>query len=106
MTDREWDSFSQLYRQIWKAHAELATLRTMLTTAEIAALQDRPDIAAKAIAVWKARLEKSRGAVFYERYLSKGEAHIAQAEPQRSDTLLMKLFSEDPPPGFPPRQLT
>src|SRR6266700_1123549 len=102
MTDREWDSFVQLYREIWRAQAELATLRTMLTTAELAAQQNRPDIAATAITGWKARLEKSRGAKFYAKYLTKGEAHIAQAETQRSDTLLMQLFSDDPPPEFPP----
>jgi hypothetical protein len=32
-----------------------------------------------------ARLEKSRGANFYAKYLAKGEAHIAQAKADRSD---------------------
>ena len=31
MTDPEWDSFVRLYREIWKAYAELATLRTYTT---------------------------------------------------------------------------
>src|SRR6266404_4949097 len=31
MTDPEWDSFVRLYREIWKAYAELATLRTYAT---------------------------------------------------------------------------
>jgi hypothetical protein len=37
MTEQEWDSFALLDREIWKAHADLATLRTMLTIAEFAA---------------------------------------------------------------------
>jgi hypothetical protein len=49
-----------------------------------------------------ARLEKSRGANFYAKYLAKGEAHIAQAEPDRSDKLLIQLLSQDRPRIFAP----
>ena len=45
MTEQEWNSFAPLYREIWKAHADLATLRTMLTMAEFAAEQNKLDIA-------------------------------------------------------------
>jgi len=30
MTEQEWDAFARLYREVWKAHADLATLRIML----------------------------------------------------------------------------
>ena len=106
MTEQEWDSFARLYREIWKAHADLATLRTMLTVAESAAKQNRPDIAAKAVAGWQERLEKSRGKNFYAKYLNKCEQHIAQADRQRSDTVLMQLFTDDPPPCIGSSQLT
>jgi Trp operon repressor len=102
MTDHEWDSFVQLYRELWKAYADLATMRTMLTTSEFAAEQNRPDIAMKAVRGWMARLGKSRGANFYAKYLAKGEAHIAQAGAERSDKLLIQLLSQDRPPEFPP----
>ena len=46
MTVQEWDSFVKLYREIWKAHADLATLRTMLTMAEFAAQQNQPEMVA------------------------------------------------------------
>ena len=96
MTEQQWGSFAGLYREIWKAHADLATLRTMLTMAEFAAHQNKPDIAAKAIAGWQERLERSRGKNFYAKYLSKCEQHIPQAEGQRSDTVLLRLFADDP----------
>lgn len=67
----------------------------MLTTAEFAAQQNRLDIAAKAIAGWQARLEKSRVKHFYVKYLTKCEQHISQAKVQRSDALLMQLFADD-----------
>lgn len=89
MTEQEWQSFARLCREIWKAHADLATLRTMLTIAEVAAQQNRPEIAAKAIAGWEARLERSRSKNFYAKYLNKCEQHISQSEGQRSDTVLM-----------------
>jgi phosphoenolpyruvate synthase/pyruvate phosphate dikinase len=97
MTEHEWDSFVQLYRELWKAYADMATMRTMLTTSEFAAEQNQPEIAVKAVRGWMARLEKSRGASFYAEYLAKGEAHIAQAEPERSDKLLIQLLSQDRP---------
>jgi hypothetical protein len=102
MTDHEWDSFVRLYRELWKAYADLATMRTMLTTSELAAEQDRPDMAMKAVRGWTARLEKSRGANFYAKYLAKGEAHIAQAKPDRSYKLLIQLLSQDRPRILPP----
>ena len=105
MTEQEWDSFARLYREIWKAHADLATLRTMLTTAEFAAHRNRPDVAAKAIAGWQERLERSRGKNFYAKYLNKCEQHISQAQEQRSDTVLMQLLSDDPPPSIGSGQL-
>ena len=98
MTDSEWDSFTQLYREIWKAHADLATLRTMLTMAEFAAQQSRLEMAAKAITGWQARLEKSRAKNFYAKYLDKCEQHISEAQGQHSDRLLMQLLADDPPP--------
>jgi hypothetical protein len=49
MTDHEWDSFVRLYRELWKAYADLATMRAMLTTSELAAEQNRPDMAMKAV---------------------------------------------------------
>ena len=60
MNEQEWESFAGLYREVWKAHADLASLRTMLTMAEFAAQQNRSDMAAKAVAGWQERLEKSR----------------------------------------------
>ena len=78
----------------------------MLTTAEFAAQQNRPDMAAKAIAGWQERLERSRSKNFYAKYLNKCEQHISQAEEQRSDTALMQLFGEDPPPRIGSGQLT
>jgi hypothetical protein len=39
---------------------------------------------------------------FYAKYLAKGEAHIAQAEADRSDKLLIRLLSQDKPGIFPP----
>lgn len=106
MTEREWDSFTRLYREIWKAHADLAALRTMLTTAEFAAQQNRLDIAAKAVAGWQERLERSRSKHFYSKYLNKCEQHISQAEEQRSDSALMQLFSDEPPSPIGSGQLT
>jgi hypothetical protein len=100
MTVQEWDSFVKLYREIWKAHADLATLRTMLTMAEFAAQQNQPEMVARLIAGWQARLEKSRTKHFYAKYLKKCEEHISQAEDQRSDKLLMQLFADDPPPSI------
>jgi hypothetical protein len=100
MTVQEWDSFVKLYREIWKAHADLATLRTMLTMAEFAAQQNQPEMVARLIAGWQARLEKSRTKTFYAKYLKKCEEHISQAEDQRSNTLLMQLFADDPPPSI------
>lgn len=80
MTKLEWDAFARLYREVWKAHADLATLKTLFTTAEFAAQQNRADIAAKAIAGGQERLEKSRGKHFYAKYLNKCEAaHLASA---------------------------
>jgi hypothetical protein len=101
MTEHEWDSFVQLYRELWKAYADMATMRTMLTTSEFAAEQNNPEIAMKAVRGWTARLEKSRGANFYAKYLAKGEAHIAQAEPERSGKLLIQLLSQDGPRIIP-----
>jgi hypothetical protein len=46
MTVQEWDSFVKLYRQTWKVHADLATLRTTLTMAKFAAQQDQPEMVA------------------------------------------------------------
>jgi hypothetical protein len=106
MTEREWDSLTRLYREIWKAHADLATLRTMLTVAEFAAQQNRPDMASKAIAGWQERLEKSGGKDFYAKYLNKCELHISQAKGQRSDTVLMQSFVDDPPPRIGSSQST
>lgn len=97
MTELEWDAFARLYREVWKAHADLATLRIMLTTAELAAQQNRADIAVKAIAGWQERLRKSRSKNFYAKYLNKCEHHISQAQGERSETVLMKLFEDDPP---------
>ena len=106
MTEQEWESFARLYRDVWKAHAELASLRTMLTIAEFAVQQNRPDMAAKAIAGWQERLEKSRSKNFYTKYLNKCEQHISQAEGQRSDTALIQLFADDPPSGIGSGQLS
>ena len=106
MTEQEWNSFARLYREIWKAHADLATLRTMLTMAEFAAEQNKLDIAAKAIAGWQERLERSRGKNFYAKYLNKCEQHISRAEGQRSDATLMKMFADDPPISMGSGQLT
>jgi hypothetical protein len=106
MTEQEWDSFARLYREIWKARADLATLRTMLTMAEFAAQQNKLDVAAKAIAGWQERLERSRGKNFYAKYLNKCEQHISQAKAQRSQTVLMQLFADDPPPRIGSGQLT
>jgi hypothetical protein len=100
MTEHEWGSFVRLYREIWKAHADLATLRTMLTMAGFAAQQNQPEMVATLIAGWQARLEKSRAKTFYAKYLKKCEEHISQAEGQRSDTSLMQFFVDDPPPGI------
>jgi len=101
VTDHEWDSFVRLCRELLRAYADLATMRTMLTTSELAEDQNRPDMAMKAVRGWMARLEKSRAANFYAKYLAKGEAHIAQAEPDRSDELLIQLLSQDRPRIFP-----
>lgn len=106
MTEQEWNSFARLYREIWKAHADLATLRTMLAMAEFAAQQNKLDIAAKAIACWQERLEKSRNKNFCAKYLNKCEQHISQAEGRRSDTVLVQLFAVDPPPRIGSGQLT
>ena len=88
------ESFVYLYRELSKAYADVVILKTMLTTFGLAFKQNRPDIAGKAILGWQARLEKSRSANFYAQCLAKGEAHIAQAEQQRSDTPLIQLLSQ------------
>jgi hypothetical protein len=106
MTEREWESFARLYREVWKAHADLASLSTMLTMAEFAAQQNRLEMAAKAIAGWEPRLERSRSKNFYAKYLNKREQHISQAEVQRSDAALMQSFEADPPPRIAGSQLT
>ena len=100
MTVQEWDSFVNPYRETWKVHADCATLRTMLTMAEFAAQQNQPEMVARLIAGWQTRLEKSRSKNFYTKYLEKCEEHISQAEDRRSDTLLMQLFADDPPPSI------
>jgi hypothetical protein len=102
MTDHEWDSFVQLYRELWKAYADLATMRIMLVTADFAARTNRPDIAMDAVRDWRTRAEKARGKGFYAKhYLTKGEAHITQAGAERSDKLLLELLSQDPPRELP-----
>jgi hypothetical protein len=68
--------------------------------AEFAAQQNQPEMVARLIAGWQARLEKSRTKHFYAKYLKKCEEHISQAEDQRSDKLLMQLFADDPPPSI------
>ena len=97
LTEQEWDAFARLYREAWKAQPDLATLRIMLTAAELAAQQNRADISAKTIAGWQERLEKSRSKNFYAKHLNKGEQHISHAQGERSETVLMKLFGDDLP---------
>jgi len=101
VSSEEWELFVSLYRQVWRAHADLATLRTMLRTSELAAAKDRSDVAVAAIKGWEARLEKSRGANFYVKYLANCESHIVQAQQQRSAAMLIQLISLNPPPDFP-----
>jgi hypothetical protein len=38
------------------------------------------------------QIRKVSGVKFYVKYLAKGEAHVAQAEDERSDTLLIRLL--------------
>lgn len=103
VSTEEWEAFRVLYRQLWKAHADLATLRTMLKTSELAASQNRPDIAIAAVKGWEERLERARQKNFYLRYLANCEAHIARAEPDHSAATLIELISQDPPKDFPPK---
>ena len=103
MTNEEWDSFVSLYREIWRAHADMATLRTMLKTSEIAAEQNRTDVATAAVRGWEARLERSRKANFYTKFLATCESHICQAQGDRSAAALIQSFSQSPPPDFPPK---
>jgi hypothetical protein len=86
--------------QTWRSY-----VRTMLTMAEFSAQQNRTDLAAKAIAGWQERLEKSRGKNSYAKYLNKCEQHISQAQGQCSDTVLMQLFADHPPPRIGSSQL-
>jgi len=74
--------------------------------AEFAAEQNKLDIAAKAIAGWQERLERSRGKNFYAKYLNKCEQHISRAEGQQSYATLMKMFADDPPISMGSGQLT
>lgn len=103
MTDQEWASFVQLYRELWKAYADSATLRIVLTIADFEARSNRPEMAMQTVREWRTMLEKAKGKEFY---LAKGEAHIAQAEPERSDKLLLELLSQDPPRELPWRSDT
>jgi hypothetical protein len=86
MTNQEWDSFVRLYREVRRACADVATLKTMLKTTEFAVEQNRLEMVAATVRGWEARLEKSRGANFYKKYLAKCEEHIGQAQQTHSDT--------------------
>ena len=102
MTDQEWASFVQLYRELWKAYADLATARIVLTIADFEARSNRPEMLMQTVREWRTTLDKARGKEFYAKhYLAKGEAHITQAEPERSDRLLLELLSQDPPRELP-----
>jgi hypothetical protein len=103
MSDEEWELVVALYRRLWKAHADLATFRIMLKTSELAASQNRADIAVAAVKGWEARLEKSSQANFYLKYLANCESHIAQAQGDHSAAKLVQLISHDPPKDFPPK---
>ena len=101
MTDREWDSFARIYRELWKAYADMAMMRATLVAAEYAVRKDQPAELMNALSGWMNKLEKARDAEIYARYLGRGEAHITQAAPQHSDKLLIELFTQDPPQDFP-----
>ena len=101
MTDEEWNSSVQLYRELWKAYADLAMMRAMLMAIEFAVRKDQPAEMMNALSDWMNKLEKARDAETYAKYLAKGEAHITQAAPQRSDKLWIEFFSQDPPREFP-----
>jgi hypothetical protein len=69
----------------------------MLMAAEFALRKNHQSELTNTLSDWVNKLEKAREAKFYAKYLSKGEAHIAQAQPEHSHELLIELLSQDPP---------
>jgi hypothetical protein len=100
MTDQEWDHFVELYRELWKAYADIATYKTMLKGAEFAMRDDRPDMARQTLSGWEERMIEIRKASFYKQYLERGEAEIALAQEQRDEASLIEQLSKAPPPEY------
>lgn len=60
MTDKEWRSFVQLYRELWKAYADLAMMPAMLMAGEFAVRKNQTAELMNAVTGWTNKLEKAR----------------------------------------------
>ena len=82
-----WNSHVALYRELWKAYADIAFLKMNLAGAEMGRLA--PD--------WEGRLIAFRQTDMYQEYLAHGEAEIAQAEELRLKEHVYHLVARKPP---------
>jgi hypothetical protein len=90
-TVEQWEILKHLYREYWKAYADIAALKMMLKAVEISG---------ELLPGWESRLETIRSTEIYRRYLQRGEDEIARVEREQTAARFAELLSTMPPSEF------